>query len=216
MLLKEGLRSRRKSAKILMWAAVLALALWPVFAGSVSRSQVAPEPNRPGLLLNSGLTTEQEAQIRIVLWFSKEDLILEFWPLLPKEGWSWEKKALQTGNGEVAISLAGTTYANIEDEKSILSRYESLVEKARVIGGTVYLDERIAERIDIYAYLSALGALPQQYLSDGALTSVAGFGPGFYPGVLAGSDEINLQLLTRPGGERGHTVLALPVLLEEF
>ena len=81
-------------------------------------------------------------------------------------------------------------------------------------GGQIYIDERVPQAIDISAYLSKTNALPAQWALSDSLVSIAAYQKNLPSTVMAGNDRINIQLLSRGNG--GQTVLAIPVLLEEF
>lgn len=167
----------------------------------------------PSLLLNSGLSSSEQAKARIIFWLPQmpETAWLEKLP----RGWNWtEHSSKRLVNGPVTV--AGSILINRQEERGLLGLYQSLAGSAAQQGGQAYLDERISEPVDIFRYFAALRLLPRQWAYSGTTFSLAGYWMGPITPVQAGPDPINLQLLTRSHAGQGETVLAIPALLEEF
>ena len=170
------------------------------------------------LLLESGWSNEPVARAQIVLWFDNMEIPATIRAGLPQTGWDW-KESVQPGvNGHQAISLAGSRFVDKADETGLKQLYFELDRLARAAGGRAYLDERIAEGIDIAGYLSVTGAEPKQWSLQDGTWSLTAYVSGPEGGIQAGQDVVNVQLVRRggEGSKAGVTALALPVLLNEF
>ncbi len=168
------------------------------------------------LLLNSGQTDTQEADITVILWFENGIIPLEAWTKLPTPDWIWTKNELQTGSAKVAVTLSGRQLIDKNEESDLYEWYTLMAQELAQEGGSIYLDERINQTLDISAYLSKTNALPAQWALIGNTLSIAAYQSNLDANVLAGQDKINIQLLSRGKDSIGHTVLAIPALLKEF
>ena len=167
------------------------------------------------LLLESGLATVNEAEVTIVIWLESPELDNGILTALPQAGWQWESMTYESG-WQHAISISGTKITTSEEESTIRDWYLTLAHQVAEVGGIVYFDERVAESLDIAAYLASRQAVPQQWTYLASTRSIAGYQAGLNNPVIAGLDQVNIQLLTRGTGDQGQTVLAIPVLLQEF
>jgi len=167
------------------------------------------------LLLNSGLTDAQEAELKIVLWFERgkpaENLLAD----LPADGWEWQEAQLGIGENN-AYTLAGRKSINAQEEKSIYPWFAKLSQEVQELGGIAYLDERVPEGIDIAKFSIEQEINPVQWSFTESTISVAGLKSGFYPAVQSGDEAVNIQLISQAHDGQGRTALAIPVLLEEF
>lgn len=174
----------------------------------------------PQLLLNSGLTEANEAEVQIILWFEDGMQLSEASEIndleLPQAGWEWRSVGKETGDSKQALSISGYRRVNEAQETQVLEWFEPFAQKVRHRGGIAYLDERVQDGVDVGAYLSQNGFEPKQWAISGTTASIAGWQSGFFPAVQAGRDSVNIQLLTRSTAQGGKTVLAIPALLEEF
>lgn len=168
------------------------------------------------LLLNSGVTETKEAEVSVILWFENVDTLLNLRMKEPMPNWVWDYKELQTESGKKAITLSGHCIVNKNEESDLYKWYTSMVRQVSKTGGRIYLDERVPQIIDISAFLSQANAFPSQWALSGNTVSIAGYQNNLIAGVMAGKDRINIQLLSRGNNTEGQTVLAIPVLLEEF
>ena len=96
------------------------------------------------LLLNSGLTTAQEAEIRVVLWFERKPP-LSIIQSLPHEGWKWKESELKASDLVHPYTLSGYKVIQREEEKLLTLWFQDLSKDVQDYGGTVYLDEIISE-----------------------------------------------------------------------
>lgn len=167
----------------------------------------------PSLLLNSGLSQRTAAKVEIVFWFPRQPEAT-FYKSLP-DGWGWQKQKLTTGTVDVA-TVSGTRVINQLEETQLLSLYENLSKLAAKQGGQAFLDERVADNIDINRFFQAVNAEPLEWALSGETYSLAGFLKELMSPVSSGRNNLNLQLLTRSTGDRSESVLAIPVLLNEF
>lgn len=186
------------------------------------------QANIPPLLLNSGLTSVNEAEVQVVFWFEEQNngvdssFINE--QILSQPGWSWEIKGQgllghepkQGTEAIQALTITGHRYINASEEGNILNWFRQIRKKVELQEGEAYLDERVKAEIDAEAYLRQNNFEIRQKALSGKTTSLAAWQEGFLPGVKAGQDLINMQLLSRNTSLGATTVLAIPVLLEEF
>ncbi|MHB1653164.1 MAG: hypothetical protein ACYCVD_11905 [Desulfitobacteriaceae bacterium] len=160
------------------------------------------------LLLNSGLSKATEAKAELILWFPQrppENLLNELPP-----GWNWRQ--VQT-NG---ATVSGTRVIQKNQEEAFLTLYQTLARQTADAGGQAYLDERIHEGLDLYRFFSSMQAQPLQWAMSGSTLSLTGYIPQLTNPIVAGSDRVNLQLLTRSSTGHAESVMAIPVLLNEF
>src|SRR5665648_885445 len=167
------------------------------------------------LLLNSGEVQANEAQLNITLWFENGYVPHGTWNNHPMPDWIWTYNELQTGNEKVA-TLSGHRTINKNEETSLYTWYTIMAQELAETGGTIYIDERVDQAMDISAYLSKTNALPTQWALIDNMLSIAAYQKSISTSVLAGQDKINIQLLSRGKNNEGRTVLAIPALLNEF
>ncbi|CAA7599724.1 Hypothetical protein DEACI_0351 [Acididesulfobacillus acetoxydans] len=193
----------------LLTCAPLALAHFRTDPNGLSRESAA----RVGLLLDSGLSKSTQAKVHIIFWLPRSPgrQWLEALPAC----WQWTETT-SAPETQGPATVAGAATVTVAEERGILNLYQGLSAAAARIGGQAYLDERIAQPLDIFRYFSLLGVQPSQWAYSGTTFSLAGYCEGGVKPVRAGPDRINLQLLTRSHGGEGETVLAMPALLEEF
>ena len=175
----------------------------------------SPQETVP-LLLNSGEVQTAEAEISILLWFENGDIPYETLIKRPMPDWTWTYNELQVGNKYAAVTLSGHRTINKNEEINLYNWYIAMAPELAKTGGIVYIDERVAQTMDISAYLSKTNAHPAQWVSTDNLLSIAAHQNHFLTSVLAGQDKINIQLLSRGKNNTGQTVLAIPALLQEF
>ena len=166
------------------------------------------------LLINSGEVQVKEAEVSVVLWFENGKIPQEIWSTGPIPDWTWSYKESQNASGIVAVTLSGHHRMNKNEESNLYTWYTIMVRQLAQTGGRIYIDERVPQSIDISAYLSKINALPAQWALSDSLVSIAAYQKDLPSTVTAGNDRINIQLLSQGNG--GQTVLAIPVLLEEF
>ncbi|HWQ43372.1 MAG TPA: hypothetical protein VN456_15235 [Desulfosporosinus sp.] len=168
------------------------------------------------LLINSGAVQAKEAEVSVVLWFENGEIPLGIWRTGPLPDWTWSYKESQTASGRVAVTLSGHQRMNKNEESNLYTWYTVMVRQLAQTGGQIYIDERVPQAIDISAYLSKTNALPAQWALSDSLVSIAAYQKNLPSNIMAGNDRINIQLLSRGIHNGGQTVLAIPVLLEEF
>ncbi|MDD4400475.1 MAG: hypothetical protein PHI24_01085 [Desulfitobacteriaceae bacterium] len=156
----------------------------------------------------------QEAEVKLVIWYKNQDLSTQISENLPAGNWLWEKSF--TNDGKKIISLVGRTKVDRIKEFELKKWYYQYSNKIRDCGGQVYLDERIYDNIDIVAFLSKSGAKPQQWMLNENTLSVTALKSGLGNKIYAGKDKVNIQLLTNTSKGHKQSVLALPVLIDEF
>lgn len=168
------------------------------------------------LLLNSGEVQTKEAEISIVLWFENGDIPHGTWTKRPTPDWLWTYNELQTGSEKLAVTLSGHRLIDKNEESNLYKWYTTMAQELAKTGGLIYIDERVAEGMDISAYLSKTNAIPSQWALIGNMVSIAAYQNHLLTSVLAGEDRINIQLLSRGKNNEARTVLAIPALLKEF
>lgn len=156
----------------------------------------------------------QEAEVKVIIWYKNQDLSKEISEGLPAGNWLWEKSF--TNDGKKITSLVGRTKVDRIKELELKEWYYKFSTRIKDVGGQVYLDERIYDNIDIVAFLSKSGAKPQQWMLNENTLSVAALKSGLGNKIYAGKDEVNMQLLTNISKGHRQSVLAFPVLIDEF
>lgn len=208
----------QRNKLITMFACILLIGLGThyLWRGTPSEDTVALTHTATPLLLNSEGVLAKEAEASVVLWFEDGDIPLEVWKNRPMLDWIWNYKELQTERGKVAVTLSGHRKIDKNEEIILYTWYTTNAQEIAKMGGRIYLDERITQAIDISAYLSQTNAHPAQWAIEGNLVSIAANQSNLKTSVIAGQDQINIQLLSRGKNTEGQTALAIPVLLGEF
>ncbi|SPF55978.1 conserved hypothetical protein [Candidatus Desulfosporosinus infrequens] len=203
--------------------AIIACFIWLSSVGACSQlerlsSQVMANHSQTiePLLLNSGVVQKKEAEVNVILWFEDGKIPPDVWTNKPTPNWIWNYKVLKTESGKVAVTLAGHCQMNKNEESNLYTWYTIMAQQLSGTGGRIYLDERVPQLIDISAYLSQTSAIPSQWALIGNMLSIAAYQNNLKTSVMAGNDRINIQLLSRGKNTVGQTVLAIPVLLDEF
>lgn len=204
---------RKLNPHILSGVCVVLLCV--LFLSGVVSKNIPLEKQETPLLLNSGLTTVQQAEVKIILWFEQKPFE-NIKQSLPQEGWEWKESEFKAPNGKVPYTLSGYKLICSEEEEQIFSWFRELTKKVQDYGGTVYLDERVPEGIDVIKYSVQQEVIPVQWALSENTLSITGFKNGLYPSIQAGDDLLNIQLLSLSNGDHGKTALVIPVLLEEF
>jgi len=181
-----------------------------------SKKSVQMDTARVPLLLNSGLVQSEKADISLIIWFEDREIPHGIWTSRPIPDWRWTYKELQMKNEKVSVTLTGQHLVNKSEESNLFAWYTTMVPQIEKEGGRIYLDERIPQAIDISAYLNHTNAIPRQWLLLGNMISTAAYQDNIDTSVMAGQDQINIQLLSRGKSGEGQSVLAIPVLLKEF
>ncbi|MBP1759393.1 MAG: hypothetical protein H6Q63_310 [Firmicutes bacterium] len=173
------------------------------------------KPSVP-LLLNSGIVQAEKAEFNIIIWFEDKEIPLAIRTMKPTPDWIWTYKELNNENKKGAVTLSGQCSLNKNEERNLFAWYTTMGPQIEMAGGKVYLDERIPETIDISAYLSQTNAVPIQCVLLDNMISTAAYQSDIESSVMAGQDRINIQLLSRGKKTEGQSVLAIPVLLQQF
>lgn len=174
-----------------------------------------PNTSTP-FLLNTGLVQTQEAEVSVILWSENGTISNKVWTHLPMPEWEWAMKEQQVNSGKLAETLTGHRIINKQEESMLYAWYTKMAPILEKDGVKVYIDERVAEQIDISAYFSQSDVNPSQWFLSDNLVSIAGYQCNLGPSVVSGRDRINIQLLSKGQDYSGHTVLAIPALLKEF
>lgn len=216
-----GLTIPKSSAHRILNTVLTVCALLICFTGYTSNAAATKEPMESPqetvpLLLNSGEVQATEAEVSILMWFENGHIPYKTLTKRPMPGWTWTYNEYQTGNKKTVVTLSGHRLINKNEEVNLYNWYTAIAPKLAKTSGMIYIDERVAQAIDISAYLSKTNAQPAQWVSTGDMLSIAAHQDRFLTSVLAGQDRINIQLLSRGKNNAGQTVLAIPALLKEF
>jgi hypothetical protein len=168
----------------------------------------------PWLLEYSGST--ETADVKVIIWSDNQDSSNLFKEELPSDNWHWEKVFRSNVEGKKITGIVGRTKVGRTEELELKKWYYEFAARIKEAGGKVYLDERINDNIDIVDFLCKAGAEPQQWMLDNTTLSVAAWKSDLGNNIYAGKDKINMQLLTHVSSEYRQSVLALPVLIDEF
>ncbi|WP_206811207.1 hypothetical protein [Paradesulfitobacterium ferrireducens] len=209
-----GIPKLRNILLVLVLAYVLLL-IWPLMI-KYGNGVITSSPVRLPWLLESGLVDATEAEVRLILWYEEDDIPPVVIQELEREKWEWTLSEKVTGADRRAATVSAERLVTREEEPAISQWYQEFAPKVRKSGGYLYLDERVPGVVDIAAYLAEVDAKPKQWVWLDQGSSIAAYRKDRSPSIQAGSDLINLQVMTRSGSEEGKSVLALPALLEEF
>ncbi|EHQ92258.1 hypothetical protein [Desulfosporosinus youngiae] len=205
--------------EIIIVAAIILMISFAVHAlSALAQSKETVQMKKSGvpLLLNSELVEADKAELSLTLWFEDREIPESIRATRPIPEWTWIYKESQMNSEKVSATLTGQHLVNKSEESNLFAWYTTMVPQIEKAGGRIYLDERIPQTIDIAAYLSHINAIPKQWLLLGTMISTAAHQDKIDTSVLAGQDQINIQLLSRGKSSEGQSVLAIPALLEEF
>ncbi|EGW38901.1 hypothetical protein [Desulfosporosinus sp. OT] len=220
-MLVRRMKSKQNLHRIIMISLIacilcIGFGIHNVYMGMPSKDTLKTSQMEVPLLLNSEVVLAEEAEVNVILWFEDGEIPLEIWTKKPMPNWNWDYKELKTGNGNVAVTISGHCFIDKNEESNLYSWYTIMAQQMAKTDGHIYLDERVPQLVDIASYLSKTNALPSQWALQGDMVSIAGYQSNFNNSVIAGQDLVNIQLLSRGKNTEGQTVLAMPVLLEEF
>lgn len=201
-------------AMLLMPAAKPEWAAKPELAGLPTGNRAVGFP----FLLESGWSRGTVARVQIVIWFDNAEIPATIRAELLRTGWAWQERRSAGAAGRQVVTLACSLAVDKDEEAGVKKWYAEMDRQVHAAGGRIYLDERVAESIDIAGYLSAGGVQPKQWSAQDGTWSLTGYVPGWTDGIQAGADWVNVQVVRRSGdgAHGGLTALALPVLLNEF
>jgi|GEM_PF-658988 len=200
----------------LVWTLMISFGIHALRAITQSKETVLNAKAQVPLLLNSGIVQAKDAKVTVILWFEDRDIPLKIRISRPTSDWIWTYKELEIENEKVSATLTGQQSLNKVEENNLLAWYNSMVPKIEKVGGKIYLDERTPQAMDIAAYLSRTNADPSQWVLIDNMISTAAYQKNIGTNVIAGQDQVNIQLLSRGKGNEGQSVLAIPVLVKEF
>lgn len=206
-----------RNVRLYISGIILFISIFLLNIGSEANGMLASKQQdiNPPLLLKSSLTEVTEAEVRVIFWFegesdvSRSSFLSE--QILSQAGWKWETHGLTQ-----AMTVSGYRHIDASEEDEIWTWFKTRAKRVELEGGKAYFDERAQVGIDGKTYLSQNSFEPKQEAISGTTSSIAGWQEGFFPEVKAGQDSVNIQLLTRSTSQGAITVLAVPVLLEEF
>lgn len=193
--------------------ALLLIGLFVIKSGNGVRTS---SPGRMPWLLESGLADATRAEIRLILWYEDKDIPPVVLQELEREKWEWTQSEKAAAADRRAVTISAGRLVTREEETAISQWYQEFAPKVRNSGAYLYLDERVSGIVDIAAYLAEVDAKPKQWVWLHQGSSIAAYRDDRGPSIQAGSDRINLQVMTRSGSGGGKSVLAIPALLEEF
>lgn len=170
------------------------------------------------LLLNSGLVQCEEAKGKYILWTEDSEELYWLEKLLQSTGLTWNKELLSDYYGRNAYKYVAVFDIQKENEGLAVEYYYSLHTSLKGTKVRVFFEERIDSALDSLLFFRNYNIPVIQKIQEEEIMSLSGFHRDYSEGVKAGTDQINVQLITRSGkgSGQGRSVLAYPALLEEF
>jgi hypothetical protein len=214
MLNSNTLGMKKENIRLLIYAGILILIF--LLLNQVKYKYCLAMISASSPLLLEYNNSANEADVKVIIWFDKQDSSELFRKELPTDKWHWEKAIRYNVDGKMITGLVGRTKVDRRKELELKKWYFGLDSRIRDAGGKVYLDERIQANIDVIDFLCKAGAEPQQWMLDGNTLSVAARKSDLENNIYAGKDKVNMQLLTRITNGYQQSVLALPALVDEF
>ena len=170
------------------------------------------------LLLNSGSVAGEKATVEYILWTEDVSELTKIEKILQSTGLVWHKITLSNYSERNAYQYMAEIEIKKENEEQALEIYHLLTNKIKRIKVRLYFEERVDSALDFDSYLKKSQIDIRQRVQLPDLISISGFHHDLRDVVKAGKQNINIQIMTKKGNEskKGRTVLAIPVLFEEF
>lgn len=187
-------------------------------AGLIQSSDISDNnENKFILLLNSGLVDCQTAAVKCTLWTENSNDLEHIEKILSKSELDWQKEILRDYAGNKAFKYTAQYNVTKERENDILNMYDSLAEKIDSKTTKIYIEEKVGKALDLDTYLKLNHVKIIQREEIPYLSSITGYSNSLINSTNIGNKQINLQIASRKTEtDQGKTVLALPILLEEF
>lgn len=201
---------------LMMYTLCIWLSYYLITIGIQTLESVKLNHTEVPLILNSNVVKTEKAEVIVTLWMENCEIPDNILNNKPLPGWKWTLKKLSNASGLEAITISGHKVIDKNEERNLYTWYTDMAQKLSQRGCQIYLDERVPQAIDVCSYLSEKKARPAQWSLSNDLISVAAYVKDVPTSVMAGQDQINMQLLSRGKSAEGQTVLAIPALLEEF
>lgn len=201
---------------LMMYTLCIWLSYYLITIGIQTLESVKLNHTEVPLILNSNVVKTEKAEVIVTLWMENCEMPDNILNNKPLPGWKWTLKKLSNASGLEAITISGHKVIDKNEERNLYTWYTDMAQKLSQRGCQIYLDERVPQAIDVCSYLSEKKARPAQWSLSNDLISVAAYVKDVPTSVMAGQDQINMQLLSRGKSAEGQTVLAIPALLEEF
>jgi len=161
------------------------------------------------LLLNSGLTDCQNATVRYIVWTQESRELSGIEEILPETDLLWHKYLLQDFSGNKAWKYVAELNITEKDEREALERYLSLKNKISNQRTKIYFEERVESAIHSGLYFKNNDIKVREKVQSLNIESFRGY-------LQELSDDIQIMSKENTPSCQGRTVLAIPVLLEEF
>lgn len=208
------------SLRIIIVSSLLLLLSATLTVISIDHMSGASRLKNPGyaLLLNSGIVQCEEARINYILWTEDITELPKIEMIISETGLKWEKNVLSNYLGKNAYKYTSTYDIKKENEGQAVEILTSLMHSLDDEKVRVYFEERIDSPLDPAAYFNNNKIELKQKVAEYGLISLSGYSQSLLGDIYSGGEKINVQLVSRSqeGHLQGKSVLAYPVLLEEF
>lgn len=183
------------------------------FVRSILAAQVKTEEDI--LLLNANALENEPAVVKYILWTEETNELPRLEKFLSGTGLKWSRDILSNYYGNKAYKFTAAIIVNKENEKDALTIYKNL--QAGISGQTVktYFEETINKGTNLELYFQGDREIIQKIELAG-LTSATGYSKVLDTDYFLNKKKGNFEILTRNGGIKKNTVLAIPALIEEF
>lgn len=168
------------------------------------------------LLLNSGLTHCEISNVKYILWTedSSELPILE--EIIQNSSLIWQKEVISDFAGTKVYKFSSENQINKEGEKLIPKQLDSLEKQLKGTRILLYFYQQIDQTIDIGHYLSSNEVKETQKTKTDKLFSITGYSNTIAKILHSNKFDTNVQIITNNIDNKEKTLLAIPVLLEDF
>ncbi|MFA6807437.1 MAG: hypothetical protein WCR27_00415 [Eubacteriales bacterium] len=167
------------------------------------------------LLLNSGLTNCQIAEIKYILWSDTDNVSI--YDVLNNTGLDWDSENLRNEFGENAKKYVYKMTINKNEEKIVIKELNKIRENIKGVDVNLYFEESIPDCIDQERYLKIINADLKSKVITENVKSLTGYTPLYPDWIRTSNDKENIEILGSINTESAKkTKIAIPVLMEEF
>ncbi|UWG97181.1 hypothetical protein LPY66_20320 [Dehalobacter sp. DCM] len=202
-----------------MMIMIVLMLLQPTFlltAGGIAIQHDQQEESLIPLLLDSGQTFCQEAQLKYIVWSEELDRQIAIEKILKSSGLTWHKEILCDYSGNTALKYSTQRTVTREAEKEYYKRYNTLCDMLNNSKTKVYLEERIEEVINIQEFYAHYDIKMIDMNVMPVLSSYAGYSERIPYNLQVGESRIAIQGITKSACDQAKTIIALPALFEEI
>ncbi len=170
------------------------------------------------LLLNSGLLDCQSATIKYIIWTEDKSELPLIEKALKQTEISWQKNILQDYSKNNAFEYIAEFDITKQKESKAWEDYMILKNKIATPKVRIYFEERANSYLNIDLYFKQNNVNTQEKAKTSNIISLTGYYSGFRENVKLGWKIVNIQVAAKEENNtnEGKTVLALPVLFDEF